>query len=77
MTNKQVQQRVATNDKFRLSYLVQLYQTVVGDRDKGERFAQIAFYGFLGAIHAQPRISEEALGKLVGEIQTLMLNDLS
>lgn len=77
MTNKQVQQRVEKLDSFRLAYLIELYQTVVGDKDKGKRFAQIAFYGLLGAIHAHPRMEEEALGELVTEIQALMLNKLN
>lgn len=77
MVDKQVQKRVEQLDRFRLNYLIELYQTVVGDKNKGTRFAQIAFYGLLGAIHAQPRMPEEDLGNLIQEIQKLMLNDLN
>lgn len=76
MTNQQVRQCVETSDKYRLQYLIQLYQTVVGDEEKGRRFAQIAFYGLLGAIHAQPKMEEEKLGELIQEIQNLMLQEL-
>ena len=77
MTSQQVRQRVEQSDKYRLGYLVKLYQTVVGDKEKGKRFAQIAFYGLLGAIHAKPRMEEEKLGELIREIQTLMLNSMN
>ena len=75
-TNKQVQERVANLDKYRMAYITLLYQTVVGDNEKGERFAQIAIYGLLGAIHAQPRMSEEELGNLVHAIQAVMMESL-
>ncbi|MDX1696429.1 MAG: TetR/AcrR family transcriptional regulator [Ketobacteraceae bacterium] len=76
MTNQQVRQWVETSDKYRLEYLIGLYQAVVGDKEKGKRFAQIAFYGLLGAIHAQPKMAEEKLGELIREIQNLMMTSL-
>ncbi|MCG8673327.1 MAG: TetR/AcrR family transcriptional regulator [Pseudomonadales bacterium] len=75
-TNSQVRERLQELDNFRLNYLIHLYQTVVGDKEKGKRFAQIAFYGLLGAIHAQPKIPETELGELITAIQRLMLKDL-
>ena len=76
MTNRQVRECVENSDKYRLEYLIQLYQAVVGNKDTGKKFAQIAFYGLLGAIHAQPKMEEEKLGTLIREIQMLMLNEL-
>lgn len=75
-TNKQARERLIMLDQFRLDYLIEIYQNVVGDKEKGKSFAQIAFYGLLGAIHAQPKIPEEELGKLINEIQNVMLKDL-
>lgn len=75
-TNRQARERLITLDNFRLNYLIELYQAVVNDEVKGKRFAQIAFYGLLGAIHAQPKIPEERLGELINSIQELMLSDL-
>lgn len=77
MTNSQVRQCVETSDRYRLEYLISLYQAVVGDQNRGKKFAQIAFYGLLGAIHAQPKMEEEKLGELIKEIQSLMLNELN
>lgn len=75
-SNEQAQQRIAIIDKFRLEYLTHLYQTVVKDDEKGKRLAQIAFYGLLGAINAQPRMPQDELGKLVSSIQAMLLKDL-
>lgn len=75
-SNPQVAERVAKIDQYRMAYITALYQVVVGDAEKGKRFAQIAIYGLLGAIHAQPRLSEQELGELVKAIQSVMMNSL-
>lgn len=75
-SNEQAQQCIADIDKFRLDYLITLYSAVMKNEEKGKRLAQIAFYGLLGAIHAQPRIAQQELGELVRAIQNMLLKEL-
>lgn len=74
--NTQVAEFVARIDRMRLAELTRLYQALANDESKGSSLAKIAFYGLLGAYHAQPPLSAEQLRNLLLEIQSFMLESL-
>jgi hypothetical protein len=75
-TNQQVADFVAQIDSVRVNELTRLYQSITGDTEQGASLAKIAFYGLLGAYHAQPRLNPDQLRELILEIQTFMLHRL-
>lgn len=76
MSNDQVRAHVERVDRNRFQRLTELYQNVVGDNEKGAKFAKIAFYGLIGALHALPRMTDEELATLLHEVQDLMVTQL-
>lgn len=72
--NTRVADFVAKVEKRRMNRLIELYQAICGDQDKGRRLAKIAYYGLLGAAHAVPRLSQEELRDLLSEVHELMMS---
>ena len=75
-SNDRVRQGVEKVDATRLGHLRHLYGKLVGDTEKGNKFALIAYYGLLGAMHAWPRPGRDELRRLILEIQALLLTEL-
>ncbi len=75
-SNDRVRQRVERVDATRLQHLRCLYGELVRDSEKGNKFAVIAYYGLLGAMHAWPRHGRDELRRLILEIQALLLTEL-
>lgn len=75
-TNVLVQSRIEQIDHIRLNHISNLYSVLINDADKGRKFGTIAYYGLLGALHASPRPSKNALRDLIVEIQSLLLTEL-
>lgn len=72
--NARVAELVAKVEQRRLNRLIDLYQRICNDNEKGKRLAKIAYYGLLGAAHATPRLSKEELRLLLMEVHELMLS---
>lgn len=72
--NTRVYDFVACVEKRRLARLIELYQAICGDEDKGARLAKIGYYGLLGAAHAVPRLSQQELRILLTEVHELMMS---
>lgn len=72
--NPRVAEFVAQIEKRRLSRLIEVYQLVCGEHEKGKRLAKIAYYGLLGAAHATPRLSKAELRNLLNEVHELMMS---
>ncbi|HVL00520.1 MAG TPA: helix-turn-helix domain-containing protein [Dongiaceae bacterium] len=75
-SNDRVRQRVEKVDATRMGHLRRLYGVLTKDPVKGDKFAQIAYYGLLGAMHAWPRHDREDMRRLILEIQALLLTEL-
>lgn len=72
--NSRVAEFVAKVEKRRMDRLIEIYQAVCGDEEKGRRLAKIGYYGLLGAAHAVPRLSQEELRQLLMEVHELMMS---
>jgi AcrR family transcriptional regulator len=72
--NSRVADFVAKVEKRRMDRLIEIYQAVCGDAEKGRRLAKIGYYGLLGAAHAVPRLSQEELRQLLMEVHELMMS---
>ncbi len=75
-SNRQVADFVAIVDKKRLEMLADVYSRLTGSPEKGSSMSKIALYGLIGALHAQPKMSQTQLQKLIMEIHTLMVGSL-
>lgn len=75
-THPHVASVMARVELLRIAKLEALYTAISGDPAKGKIFAQIAYYGLVGAAHAMPPLDKGALRKVVTDVQTLMMSSL-
>jgi AcrR family transcriptional regulator len=75
-TNPRVAEVMARVEQIRIAKLETLYTLISGDAAKGKVFAQIAYYGLVGAAHAMPPLDNSSLRRVVTDVQTLMMSSL-
>lgn len=72
-SNPRIAKFVAGIEKMRMERLVDIYQQLCQDDEKGRRLAKIGYYGLLGAAHAIPRLTREELQVLLMEVHEVMM----
>jgi len=75
--NERVRQHMERLDTKRLAIMTELFQRLAGSREKGEAYANIAFYGYIGCLNSYPRPSAKRQKALSLEILELLCSDLN
>ncbi len=75
--NDQVRTHMERLDSKRLAVMTDLFKRLAGDERKGEAYAKIAFYGYIGCLNSFPRPSAQKQKQLSLEILEMLKQDLN
>lgn len=74
--NTHVRAHMERLDQKRLETMMAMFERLAGDRQRGEAYAKIAFYGYIGCLNSYPRPSAQKQKALALEILQLFQADL-
>ncbi len=74
--NAHVRAHMERLDQKRLSTMTAMFERLAGERERGEAYAKIAFYGYIGCLNSYPRPSAEKQKRLALEILNMFQADL-
>ncbi|MDX1452911.1 MAG: TetR/AcrR family transcriptional regulator [Oleiphilaceae bacterium] len=74
--NEHVRAHMARLDKRRLGMMTEMFERLAGDKKRGQAYAKIAFYGYIGCLNSYPRPSPDRQKELALEILELFQHDI-
>jgi len=75
--NSHVHKHMERLDQKRLAIMSDIFARLTGDKQKGEVFAKIAFYGYIGCLNSLPRPSSKQQKEIAIQILRLLERELS